>query len=83
MQHSCRFATILILWQTPYNIFGDLIPPFSSVGLDHDASMIIQLVSGSGEAQVVKLVNYVCRHANQVAVVANALLLNDIFTVML
>lgn len=33
--------------------------PFSKDRLNHDGSVIIQLVSGSGEAQDLKLVNYV------------------------
>ena len=33
--------------------------PFSKDRLNHDDAVIIQLVSGSGEAQDLKLVNYV------------------------
>ena len=33
--------------------------PFSKDGLNHDDAVIIQLVSGSGEAQDLKPVNYV------------------------
>ena len=33
--------------------------PFSKDRLNHDDTVIIQLVSGSGEAQDLKLVNYV------------------------
>ncbi|MCP4367591.1 MAG: hypothetical protein GY797_05680 [Deltaproteobacteria bacterium] len=33
--------------------------PFSKAGLNQYGSVIIQLVSGSGEAQDLKLVNYV------------------------
>ena len=33
--------------------------PFSKGRLNHNGSVIIQLVSGSGEAQDLKLVNYV------------------------
>ena len=33
--------------------------PFSKDRLDHDDTVIIQLVSGSGEAQDLKFVNYV------------------------
>jgi len=41
--------------------------PFSKDRLNHNDTVIIQLVSGSGEAQDLKLVNYDYCHSNQTA----------------